>query len=454
MTLDRGVTDEGEPWFVFCRAEDDEVIVHFARIDGKYLISAPSFGGNVTGYDFRALVRDLVARNPVLRPTRRDENVTLHPSALLVMLVASALLKMMHSAEAATDRSAGVPAGTEAAPVRIVIGGVEHIADLVALETQQYATLLSAVALASGSLDSPSMPMFVISAPAHEQALPVHMAVALPVLAADWGVHLAMSGAGSVAPAVAAPALVMSPLAEMVVVHNHDISVSQMQPALAGGGATIASADPVAAPPQTAPPAAAPVVPSGDASAVPVTNASALIQGNHDLANSLLQIFGGNQPIAYDATIPAAFITPLNSGVHTPAATLAAGSHSGGHSSAAVPAADASLGAFGSGGTVPSVAPSAADASHSAVLASSSTAAGLPGPGSAEFAAVLTIMQNFAQVVGSHLAILVSGNQVIEYDYFAIDYTPTAVSAVTYDFADGVHVSLVGLPSELPHTSV
>src|ERR1700679_2865790 len=59
----RGLSDEGEPWFVFCRADDDEVIIHFARIDGRYVICAPAYGENAAGHDFRALVKGLIERN-------------------------------------------------------------------------------------------------------------------------------------------------------------------------------------------------------------------------------------------------------------------------------------------------------------------------------------------------------------------------------------------------------
>jgi len=37
ISTDRGLTDEGEPWFVFFRQENEEVIVHFARIGGEYV---------------------------------------------------------------------------------------------------------------------------------------------------------------------------------------------------------------------------------------------------------------------------------------------------------------------------------------------------------------------------------------------------------------------------------
>ena len=37
---DRGMSDEGEPWFVICHAESGEAVAHFARINGTYVASA------------------------------------------------------------------------------------------------------------------------------------------------------------------------------------------------------------------------------------------------------------------------------------------------------------------------------------------------------------------------------------------------------------------------------
>jgi hypothetical protein len=37
VETDRGVTDEGDPWFVFCDADSGEVLAHFARIGGQYI---------------------------------------------------------------------------------------------------------------------------------------------------------------------------------------------------------------------------------------------------------------------------------------------------------------------------------------------------------------------------------------------------------------------------------
>src|SRR3954463_2933578 len=36
----RGLTDEGEPWFVFFRQDNEEVIAHFARIGGEYVVAS------------------------------------------------------------------------------------------------------------------------------------------------------------------------------------------------------------------------------------------------------------------------------------------------------------------------------------------------------------------------------------------------------------------------------
>ena len=35
LETDRGLSDEGDPWFVFCRA-DGEILVHISRFDGQY----------------------------------------------------------------------------------------------------------------------------------------------------------------------------------------------------------------------------------------------------------------------------------------------------------------------------------------------------------------------------------------------------------------------------------
>jgi hypothetical protein len=94
VTTDRGVSDEGDPWFVVCRADTEEVIAHFARIDREYVIVSNLYPGAARGYDFRALVREMLDSHPLTLPIRRSQGqkVLLHPATLLVALLASAYI--------------------------------------------------------------------------------------------------------------------------------------------------------------------------------------------------------------------------------------------------------------------------------------------------------------------------------------------------------------------------
>ena len=96
MASEHGVTDEGEPWFVFCRPDGD-VIMHFARIDGSYLIASDVLDRPVRGADFRALIDQIARLHPNLLPipaVARGTKLVVHPAALLAALVAAAALSL------------------------------------------------------------------------------------------------------------------------------------------------------------------------------------------------------------------------------------------------------------------------------------------------------------------------------------------------------------------------
>jgi hypothetical protein len=104
VTTDRGISDEGDPWFVFCRADNDEVIAHFARIDYDYVVASSFQPSPVRGRNFRALIREMMELHPLMVPVRRSagQKVFLHPSALLLALLASAYF---HSSEVVSDHA-------------------------------------------------------------------------------------------------------------------------------------------------------------------------------------------------------------------------------------------------------------------------------------------------------------------------------------------------------------
>jgi hypothetical protein len=77
VETDSGVSDEGERWFAFYDADASEVVAHFARIGGKYIVCAPFLNGSLTGSVFLDLVERFIDRCPGGRVT----SVGSHPPA-------------------------------------------------------------------------------------------------------------------------------------------------------------------------------------------------------------------------------------------------------------------------------------------------------------------------------------------------------------------------------------
>lgn len=99
---DSGVTDEGDPWFVFCRESDNEIVVHIAHIDGHYIIASSAYMGVARGKDLRSMVRDLLERHKLSTAgADKNSNIFMHPSALLILVIGAAFFKTSDKAEAA-----------------------------------------------------------------------------------------------------------------------------------------------------------------------------------------------------------------------------------------------------------------------------------------------------------------------------------------------------------------
>lgn len=98
VEMDRGLSDEGDPWFVFCRPQNGDVVIHFARYDGMYLAASGALGQVLRGRNFRELVDAFIARQPLVMPGQNQtgNSVVLHPSTLLTALVATALYLLDH----------------------------------------------------------------------------------------------------------------------------------------------------------------------------------------------------------------------------------------------------------------------------------------------------------------------------------------------------------------------
>jgi hypothetical protein len=93
VETDCGLSDEGDPWFVFCRP-DGQVVVHIARIDGLYHLHCLMLPQPLKSPSFAALARTYVATLPQPQCRQRSGAVVAHPSALLSLLVAAAIISV------------------------------------------------------------------------------------------------------------------------------------------------------------------------------------------------------------------------------------------------------------------------------------------------------------------------------------------------------------------------
>lgn len=109
LETDRGLSDEGDPWFVFCRPQTGDVIVHFARHGSDYIAAGGALDGVLRGRSFRDIIDSFMSRQPIVVSGGKSPETTLllHPAALLSAFVATAFFLFTNSdAEAAQDAKA------------------------------------------------------------------------------------------------------------------------------------------------------------------------------------------------------------------------------------------------------------------------------------------------------------------------------------------------------------
>ena len=133
VATDRGVTDEGDPWFVFLDAHG-EVFVHLSRIDGQYILDSTVQEGVVSGPCFATLIERFAGRAEAVAAVRPDGTnvislsrrgkIVMHPGAALAALVWSILLasedmlfleEPIPAADGPTDRTAHAEGTSDAA---------------------------------------------------------------------------------------------------------------------------------------------------------------------------------------------------------------------------------------------------------------------------------------------------------------------------------------------------
>jgi hypothetical protein len=104
--IDRGLTDEGDPWFVFLD-EADQVIAHFCRIDQMYYLDSAAQSDCIVATSLEALVGSFARRNEMLTASGTQSSapsqvinfnsdvrakVLMHPGVSLAALIWSAYI--------------------------------------------------------------------------------------------------------------------------------------------------------------------------------------------------------------------------------------------------------------------------------------------------------------------------------------------------------------------------
>jgi hypothetical protein len=94
VEVEGGVSDEGDPWFVYQQAGTDTVVVHIARIDTEIHVINCVTGNLYIGLSFREVSDRMLEDAPLALGSqlRKSSNVVLHPSAFLTAFVAAAIL--------------------------------------------------------------------------------------------------------------------------------------------------------------------------------------------------------------------------------------------------------------------------------------------------------------------------------------------------------------------------
>ena len=88
LETDRGITDEGDPWFVFCRG-DGEVLVHITRLGNEYYLHSPVLREALVGKSFPSLTKSFMNQIPLWLPVpaAREAQLFVHPAFMLAAII-------------------------------------------------------------------------------------------------------------------------------------------------------------------------------------------------------------------------------------------------------------------------------------------------------------------------------------------------------------------------------
>lgn len=163
VETDRGLSDEGEPWFAFCRG-DGEVLVHIARDGGGYLMHASGLQAPVRARRLIDLARTFVDQFRVgaaLEQATTGSTLLIHPVAMLAMVICAIFAAnedgvsfgAVASSEPSDDQASGTPSGVVAlyhSFDKVVSAVMGQAAALEAHKDSIYLTIICSIVAAIG----------------------------------------------------------------------------------------------------------------------------------------------------------------------------------------------------------------------------------------------------------------------------------------------------------------
>lgn len=110
LSVETGLTDEGDPWAVFVHGDTGDSVVHIARLDGEIVVANLLADVVFRGPDFRAITDRMLEAAPLVmpRPAQGGGKVVLHPRSVFTAFVAAAVVlsefvRSLEPAKAATQ---------------------------------------------------------------------------------------------------------------------------------------------------------------------------------------------------------------------------------------------------------------------------------------------------------------------------------------------------------------
>jgi hypothetical protein len=434
VETDRGLSDEGHPWFVFCRADTGDVILHLARLDGYYLAVSPAFGASARGPDFKSLIQSVIGTHLKSAVTVKDTNVYTHPSAALIALVSICYFKMQ-SKDAVAAGFHPINKAISHAKVRFA-GESSAEARAAQVADGHDATELSAlIGLALSQLAGGSGAN-AVAAPATHLFAPVAESIPLPSLhpadVTNWIdqrphllndlVYVAPTRANALAPLpavdLAAPLTHLPSAAPPIQFNSGAEQPHDSSSAFQALTQHVSFDKPLISVPQSS----TIVAPDLAASTIPP---SELILTTSIAGREVISVLGDSLQTHFDATLSEADKGVILNGLAK-------------HTSSAI---SPDLSSATSPSPAPSTPPQPSSVSQAAPEAKSGGASS-----SAEIAAATKLITQFESAHPDY-AVIDSGKEVVIYDTHLTTSNYSSAVQESFSFTDGSSIYLVGLPT-------